>query len=148
MASPGDNMEWWYVHCPMHRCSEDMFGCSENACWAWLQYHLISSTRGLVPHPGDDEDAMDKAMQNSPVRFCNAKLWSDWQKEKENKEKGESSSNVEMPELYEDNEEETESNKNRSSLEVDFIQLHRHRLQRGQTMKRHLPQQKSSTRLI
>ena len=64
-----------------------------------------------MPHPGDDQDEMDKAMDKFSVRFCDAKFWSEWQKQKEKKEKGESSSNVEMPELYEDNEEETESNK-------------------------------------
>ena len=147
MASPGDNMDWWYVRCPMHGCSEDMFGSSENACWAWLQYHLISSTRGLVPHPGDDEDAMDKAMDKFSVRFCNAKFWSDWQTEKEKKEKGESSSNVEMPELYEDNEQETESKKS------EFTRSRRCPTPpppppKRAKMNRHLPHQKSSTRLI
>ena len=146
MASPGDNMEWWYVQCPLHRCSEDMFGSSENACWAWLQYHLISSTRGLVPHPGDDQDAMDKAMQNSSVRFCNAKLWSDWQKKKT--EKGESSSNVEMPELYEDNEVETESQKTTEFTRSRLCPTPPPPPPKRAKMKRHLPQQKSSTRLI
>ena len=143
-------MEWWYVQCPLHGCPADMFFSSENACWAWLQYHLMSSTSGLVPHPGNDLEAMRKAMHDSVVRKLTdteVQQWSDWQKEKT--EKGKSSSNVEMPELYEDKEEETESKNNRrSSLEVNIHQLHRHRheLQRGQGLNRHLPHQKSSTR--
>ena len=139
-------MEWWYVQCPLHRCSEDMFCSSENACWAWLQYHLMSSTSGLVPHPRDDIEAMHKAMQESTVRKLTDQeihQWSDWQKEK-----GKRSSSKEGAELVEVKEEDTESKQNRSSLQVNIHQLHRHRheLQRGQGLNRHLPHQKSSTR--
>ena len=103
-------MEWWYVQCPLHRCSEDMFCSSENSCWAWLQYHLMSSTSGLVPHPRDDLGAMHKAMQDSVVRKLTdteVQQWSDWQKEK-----GERSSSKEGAELVEVKEEETESKTN------------------------------------
>ena len=100
-------MEWWYVQCPLHGWPEDMFCSSENACWAWLQYHLMSSTSGLVPHPGDDLEAMHKAMHDSVVRKLTdteVQQWSDWKKET-----GKRSSSKEGAELVEVKEEETES---------------------------------------
>ena len=102
-------MEWWYVKCPLHRCAEDMFCSSENACWAWLQYHLMSSTSGLVPHPGNDIQEMHKAMDGSVVRKLTdteVQQWSDWQNEK-----GKSSSSKNGAEIKEVKDEETESKK-------------------------------------
>ena len=83
------------------------FAPVKNACWAWLQYHLMSSTSGLVPHPGNDIQAMHKAMDGSVVRKLTdteVQQWSDWQNEK-----GKRSSSKEGAELVEVKEEETES---------------------------------------
>ena len=71
----------------------------------------MSSTSGLVPHPGNDLEAMHKAMHDSVVRKLTdteVQQWSDWQKEK-----GKSSSSNAGAELYAVKEEEPESKTNR-----------------------------------
>ena len=74
---------------------------------------MMSPTSGLVPHPGDDLEAMHKTMHDSAVRKLTdteVQQWSDWQKEK-----GKRSSSKEGAELVEVKEEETES-KNKSEF--------------------------------
>ena len=74
---------------------------------------MMSPTSGLVPHPGNDIEAMHKAMDDSVVRKLTdteVQQWCNWQNEK-----GKSSSSKNGAEIKEVKDEETES-KNRSEF--------------------------------
>ena len=61
------SMEWWYVKCPVPRCTEEKFFNSQCGCRAWLQQHLMTSTC-LVRRPRGMCAQQEKALQEATLR--------------------------------------------------------------------------------
>ena len=75
----------------MHGCTEKCLFSSEYDCWQWLQHHLMTATRGQVPHPGGDIHQVHVAMMDSVLRKLTESEVQQWQDYRE-KQKGKRSS--------------------------------------------------------